>query len=81
MASIAQVAAQRRRQAAAIKQALRQADSAGEVLERKLKTYTNKRRMIEAKDLAPLNALYRDYTSKVGLVEKQITALATLTSA
>lgn len=80
MATIAQVAAQRRRQVSAIRAVMRTADSAGEKLERKLKTYSNKRKMIEAKDMSALNTLYKDYINKSTQVERELTNLNTLVS-
>jgi hypothetical protein len=76
--SIAQTAAQRRRQVSVVKAVYRVADSAGEKFERKLKTYTNKRKLIEAKDMQPLVDLYKQYQQLVDSIQKSMTDLLTL---
>jgi len=81
MATIAQVAAQRRRQVSVVRVAYRSADTAGEIFERKLKSYANKKKMIESKDMSSLNTLYRDYINKMGQIEKELTNLNNLVNA
>lgn len=76
--SIAQTAKQRRTQAAIIKAQLRTAQTAGERLESKLRTYANKKKLIEAKDMQPLLDLYKTYNQAVDAVQKPLTDLMTL---
>jgi len=79
MASIAQIKRLRLLQAKKVKAVLRLADTALEKLERKITTYTRKKKMIEAGDIPILSTLYRELTQKITSVENEIVSLGRLT--
>ena len=81
MATIAQIRAQRQGQARKIRAAIRELDTAIEKMQRKITGYTRKRKVIEAADVPPLAALYREMVSRVNKIETEIVNLGKLTGA
>jgi hypothetical protein len=81
MATLAQVKRDRQAQLGKLSVAMRHYDAAQEALERLIKRYKAKRKVLEAGDLPALNAAFRNMNDKFGGMETELTNLARIVGA
>lgn len=78
MATMAALKKERQLQLGKVIAALRTYDTAQEKLERLLKRYRNKKKIIEPEDIAPVDAAFRAMNGSFSAIERELANLATV---